>query len=144
MDRVYTSLSVDDLSEIASKILDGPLKSKIFTFNGQLGAGKTTLIKSLCRSLGCKNDITSPTFSISNEYVTESDKIYHMDLYRIKDISEAMDIGLEEYLYSGHYCFIEWPNFAEKILQENYYSIDIQVSGNHLRKIEVSYIKSST
>jgi tRNA threonylcarbamoyladenosine biosynthesis protein TsaE len=138
--KIYHSSSIEDLSVLSAQILTDCQQSRIFTFYGQLGAGKTTLIKSLCVALGYQEDVTSPTFSLVNEYTIAQNKIYHMDLYRLKNIEEALDIGLEEYLYSGYYCFIEWPQVAIELLSEPYYVIKIEVEKNRQRKIEISFV----
>ena len=92
-----------------------------------MGAGKTTLIKSLCYNLGTKEPVTSPTFSIVNEYQGAPSKIYHFDFYRLKNQSEALDLGYEEYFYSGNYCFIEWPEKIPDLLPDHYVRVDVQV-----------------
>ena len=138
--KIYISASLEDLTILSAQILADCHATKIFTFTGQLGAGKTTLIKSLCVALGYNEDVTSPTFSLVNEYTSPQIKIYHMDLYRLKNIEEALDIGLEEYLYSGNYCFIEWPQVAEELLDEPYYAIKIEVDEFHQRKIEITFV----
>ena len=104
--------SLGDIDSVARKVLDSGLK-KVVLFNGSMGAGKTTFIKSLAKAMGVMDTTGSPTFSLVNEYRT-SDKqtIYHFDVYRLKSESEAYDMGMDEYLYSGNWCFIEW---AEKI-----------------------------
>lgn len=130
----------DELKNISKKILGACTDSKIFTLTGNLGAGKTTLIRYLCRELGCKDEVTSPTFSLINEYQTLQGSVYHMDLYRVKNSEEALDFGIEEYLFSGNYCFIEWPEVIEDILDMDIYSILIHVIGDGNRKIEVSKI----
>lgn len=138
--KIYHSTSLEDLSVLTAQILADCQEAKIFTLTGQLGAGKTTLIKSICETLGYYGDVNSPTFSLVNEYTIGQNKIYHMDLYRLKCIEEAMDIGLEEYLYSGHYSFIEWPQVAEELFREPYYSIKIDVDEFHQRKIEITFV----
>ncbi len=108
--------SIEQLSEAASQLLEHFGESKIYTFTGNLGAGKTTFITALCNQLGSRDDISSPTFSIINEYNCDKGKIYHFDLYRLKNLEEAIDIGFEEYIYSNNYCFIEWPEKVADIL----------------------------
>lgn len=103
-----------------------------------MGAGKTTLIKSLCKYLGSNDNITSPTFAIVNEYTGKNGSIYHFDFYRLKTQTEALDIGFEEYLYSGNYCFIEWPEKIPDLLPNKYISIKIEALDNNLRQITVS------
>ena len=99
-----------------------------------MGAGKTTLIKSLCKALGSDDNITSPTFSIVNEY-SGPHKIYHFDFYRLKNQTEALDIGCEEYFYSGNYCFIEWPSQIHDLLPLHYLRVNIAVLKDDTREI---------
>lgn len=119
--------SVDELKHAAEQLISFGGSDKIFLFYGEMGAGKTTLIKSLCEHLGVKEPATSPTFSIVNEYQGESSKIYHFDFYRLKNQSEALDLGYEEYFYSGNYCFIEWPEKIPDLLPDHYIHVDVQV-----------------
>ena len=108
---------INEIQKTAIDFLKNLPNQKIFAFHGDLGAGKTTFIKALCEKLGVKDQMSSPSFSILNEYNSENgNSIYHFDLYRLKSPQEAFDIGMEEYLYSGNYCFIEWPDRAEGIL----------------------------
>lgn len=91
----------------------------VITFRGDLGAGKTTLIKSLCRTLGCQDEVTSPTFSLVNEYRdSNGNPVYHIDLYRLNTIEEALQMGIQEYLDSGHRCLIEWPEIIAPLLRQ--------------------------
>jgi tRNA threonylcarbamoyladenosine biosynthesis protein TsaE len=129
-----TVSSISDLPDIASEILSYATNARIFLFYGDMGAGKTTLIKALCSSLGSGDNITSPTFSIVNEYKAP-EKIYHFDFYRIKNQTEALDIGSEEYFYSGYYCFIEWPERIPDMLPDHFISIHIEVLADSYRKI---------
>lgn len=101
-----------------------------------MGAGKTTFIKAICSYLGVVDMSSSPSFSIVNEYrLNSSERIYHFDFYRIKNISEVFDIGYEDYFFSGHYCFLEWPEKIEELLPENYVNIEIFVNTNESRTI---------
>jgi len=118
--QLELSFTKESIDEAASQLLLSFQPLKIFLFNGNLGAGKTTLITAICRRLGSLNLISSPTFSIINEYKFNSASIFHFDLYRLKNLEEAMDIGLEEYIYSGNYCFIEWPEKVTKILPKEF------------------------
>jgi len=104
-----------------------------------MGAGKTTLIKSLCEQLGVVDMVTSPTFSIVNEYAGP-EKIYHFDFYRLKTQAEALDLGYEEYFYSGAYCFIEWPAKIPDLLPDHYIRVDIQVLDDNARQIIIEKI----
>jgi len=130
----------DELDATAASILSFAPHNRIFLFYGDMGAGKTTLIKSLCKSLGVTDNISSPTFAIVNEYAASNTKVYHFDFYRLKTETEAMDMGFEEYLYSGNYCFIEWPEKIPELLPENYISIKIQVVEDGARYITVEHI----
>lgn len=134
MEFTYTLSEIDTIAE---KILPY-LQSKVVIFKGGMGFGKTTLIKTLVRALGSTDNVSSPTFSLVNPYEGANDKIYHFDFYRIKNEEEAFDIGFEEYLYSGDWCFIEWAERVEKYLPETYTIVElIQVDKNH-RKLKIS------
>lgn len=109
--------------------------AKIFLFYGDMGAGKTTLIKSMCEQLGSSEPATSPTFSIVNEYEGMEGKIYHFDFYRLKNETEALDMGYEEYFYSGAYCFIEWPERIPNLLPEHYITVKINITGENSRRV---------
>ena len=134
MEIIY-SLSEIDL--IAKKVCDSVIHP-IVTFNGQMGSGKTTLIKSICKHLNFQENISSPTFSLVNTYVNTSNKIiHHFDLYRIKSFEEAMDFGVEEYLDSGNTCLIEWPKKIDKLLKSPMNQIEIQIIDDNKRKISL-------
>jgi tRNA threonylcarbamoyladenosine biosynthesis protein TsaE len=119
--------SLTELNSLAKALFNFAGEDKVFIFEGEMGAGKTTFIKVLCEELGVKDVVSSPTFSIVNEYVAGNSIIYHFDFYRIRDIREAYDIGYEEYFYSGHICLIEWPERVEEILPEHYVRVEIKV-----------------
>ncbi|MDD3457862.1 MAG: tRNA (adenosine(37)-N6)-threonylcarbamoyltransferase complex ATPase subunit type 1 TsaE [Weeksellaceae bacterium] len=116
--------SLEQLDETARKLLS-EFSFKIILFEGELGVGKTTLIKALLAAMGSKDKVSSPTFSIVNEYKIPDGKVYHLDLYRIKSTEEALDFGLEQYLDSGDWCLIEWPDTAMNLLSEDYHTIKI-------------------
>ena len=117
----------NELSNVARAILEAYPNERIFGFYGEMGAGKTTLIKEMCKQLGVKDITSSPTFAIVNEYWTdEGQPVYHFDFYRIDEPADATRIGFEEYLYSGSYCFIEWTEKVEEILQEDFVRVTIQ------------------
>ena len=122
MEKVFDIQSID---EVAYDLVKNA-QTKTILFNGDMGAGKTTLISALVKVLGGTTEVSSPTFSIVNEYQVKNDKVYHFDFYRINDVHEALDIGIEDYFYSDHWIFIEWPDKIEEILPE---------------KADISYIK---
>ncbi len=135
LQMIYTSFSISDNINIAKSILEAFPNDRIFAFFGEMGAGKTTLIKDFCKVLGVKGNTSSPTFALVNEYKTESGKsIYHFDMYRIEDPSEAIRIGFEEYLESGNFCFIEWPEKIHNLLPPSFVQINIHFTPDH-RKI---------
>ncbi|MFW6352326.1 MAG: tRNA (adenosine(37)-N6)-threonylcarbamoyltransferase complex ATPase subunit type 1 TsaE [Bacteroidota bacterium] len=110
----------NQIAIVAQKVLKTFPRKRVFAFYGEMGAGKTTLIKGLCNYLGVLDTVTSPTFSIVNEYQTlEKGIVYHFDFYRINKMEEAMDMGYEEYFFSGNYCFVEWPGKIENLLPED-------------------------
>ncbi|MGN6179694.1 MAG: tRNA (adenosine(37)-N6)-threonylcarbamoyltransferase complex ATPase subunit type 1 TsaE [Mucilaginibacter sp.] len=129
-----------DLSAAAKKILDFAGDEKVFLFYGQMGAGKTTLVSALCRELGVTENTSSPTFAIVNEYRSPKNNIFHFDFYRLKNQTEALDIGFEEYLDSGKYCFIEWPEKIPDLLPEHHLRISITVTGEQTRDITIDRI----
>ncbi|MDO3627159.1 tRNA (adenosine(37)-N6)-threonylcarbamoyltransferase complex ATPase subunit type 1 TsaE [Mucilaginibacter sp. BT774] len=132
--------SLDELKHAAEQLINFGGSEKIFLFYGNMGAGKTTLIKSLCGCLGTKETVTSPTFSIVNEYQGGSSKIYHFDFYRLKNQSEALDLGYEEYFYSGNYCFIEWPEKIPDLWPDHYIRVDVQVVSDKERLLTFAKI----
>jgi tRNA threonylcarbamoyladenosine biosynthesis protein TsaE len=142
-DLVFQNSAIAELPEIARKILKQYPEDRIYAFFGDLGAGKTTLIKVLCQELGVSEEVTSPSYAIINEYVANGiELIYHFDFYRIKKLEEVMDIGYEEYLFSGSYCFLEWADKIEELLPESYVYISIGMGeqGN-VRTIRTSSTK---
>lgn len=123
------------------EILQKTEPHRVYAFEGQMGAGKTTFIKSLCEAMGTMDVVNSPTFAIVNVYDVEQPyrgEVYHFDCYRLKDIREAMDFGAEEYLYSGNYCFIEWPRMMEALLPDNTIWINITPLENGDRKLTIT------
>ena len=128
-----------DLQEVARQIVVGFKHKRVFALYGAMGSGKTTLIKSLCHQLGVGDNVVSPTFSLINEYRNaEGEPVFHFDFYRIKTVSEAFDMGYEEYFFSGHYCFVEWPEKIEQLLPTGFVYINIQImDGSKTRIINV-------
>lgn len=122
--------SLVELPAVAQWIISKSQKG-IILFEGNMGVGKTTLIKALCASLGVEDEVSSPTYSLVNEYTSnQSGTVYHFDLYRLEDEVEALDIGIEEYLDSGNFCLIEWPEKIRNLLPAEYTTISINVSGD--------------
>ena len=130
----------------ATDILEKCGDRRVFAFNGNMGAGKTTFIKCLCEAMGTEDVVNSPTFAIVNVYEVEELKgengkvkteVYHFDCYRIKNLREAMDMGTEEYLYSGNYCFIEWAEMIEPLLPDDLVTVEIEVLENGDRELRV-------
>lgn len=113
---------------------------KIWVFQGQMGAGKTTLIKALAKELGSEDQVSSPTFGIVNEYAAQAEsKIYHFDFYRLDDPTEALDIGIEEYFYSGNYCWVEWAEKIAEFIPDDFLLIRIQTAGDQSRTVTLQY-----
>lgn len=130
------------LDESAKLLLQNFENDRVFAFYGSMGAGKTTLIKAICHQLGSADYVTSPSFSLINEYSTSGgDTIYHFDFYRIKKLEEAFDLGYEDYIYSGNYCLIEWPEMIEPLLPEGIVEVRITELENGVRMIEAKKIQ---
>ena len=134
-------LLVNEQNEVveATDILEKCGNKRVFAFDGKMGAGKTTFIKHLCEAMGTEDVVNSPTFAIVNVYEVEAmgdrQEVYHFDCYRIKDLREAMDMGTEEYLYSGNYCFIEWAEMIEPLLPEDTVWVKIEVEESGERRL---------
>tara|TARA_B100001769_G_C21559829_1_gene318286 strand:- start:28 stop:441 length:414 start_codon:yes stop_codon:yes gene_type:complete len=124
---------IDDLNNIAFEIIKKAGKRKVILFYGEMGAGKTTLIKEICLRLGVKENISSPTFGIVNSYLGREGEVFHFDAYRIESKSEAIDLGIEEYLFSGNWCLIEWPEKIKDFLpyQSELLEVDIKVDSKY-------------
>lgn len=127
--------SIEELPVIAKSVLEKYPEERIFLLRGAMGAGKTTFMQAVARELQSKDTVSSPTFAIVNQYETNDNHyIYHFDFYRIKNLKEAIDIGFEEYLYSGEYCFIEWAENVEELLSDDAINISISVDeDSHFR-----------
>ncbi|WP_309608112.1 tRNA (adenosine(37)-N6)-threonylcarbamoyltransferase complex ATPase subunit type 1 TsaE [Flavobacterium sp.] len=127
--------SLNEINQVAKKIIASN-PQKVILFNGEMGAGKTTLIKFLSKELGINSNISSPTFSLVNEYqITANQLVYHFDFYRLKNQSEALDMGVEDYLYSGHWCFIEWAENIKDLIPENHSRLTISILEDGKRQI---------
>ena len=128
-----------DLPKVVKAIFEQFPQATIFSLSGEIGAGKTTFVKQFCAFLGSKDEVTSPTFSIVNEYHYPKEKgigvIYHMDLYRLQNIEEALNIGIEEYLDQGDFCLIEWPELIEEVVLNDFIRINIEILPDSGRKI---------
>jgi tRNA threonylcarbamoyladenosine biosynthesis protein TsaE len=132
------TFSIDQLAAVAQQILDQN-PNKVILFNGEMGVGKTTLIKQLCKTLGVEEATSSPTFSLVNEYQTAKNQIvYHFDFYRLNQESEALDMGIEDYLYSGNWCFIEWSEKIENLIPEQHSIITIELLADGNRFLELT------
>ena len=128
---------LEDLSSIAKEIIS-TVKNKTLLFYGEMGVGKTTLIKEICKQLDVQDVISSPTFSLVNEYRTAKNEIiYHFDFYRIEDEEEAYDIGIEDYFESKNWCFIEWPKNVENVLPLETVEIHLSILDNNQRNIHI-------
>lgn len=130
--------SLEDIDSAAQTFLKHFRGYPVFAFSGELGAGKTTFISAICRQLGVSEIVSSPTFSIIQQYDSKDDKtIYHIDLYRIKGEEEALHAGIEDCLYSGGYCFVEWPENALNIFPNNTVFVNLEINENSKRVLSV-------
>ncbi len=118
---------IDELESVARSILNLNPSTRVFLIEGGMGVGKTTFITAICKVLGVEDVINSPSFSVVNEYQTHNNEIvYHFDFYRLNSINEAIDMGVEDYFYSGNYCFIEWPSIIDRLLPLSHKVIRIE------------------
>ena len=135
---MLTIHSLDKIRETASQFISQIGEQTVFAVNGKMGAGKTTFIKAVCEEMGVKEIVNSPTFSIINEYAADGGRIiYHFDCYRISKIEEALEIGIEEYLYSGNLCFIEWSENIAPLLPDSYTIVEIIENEKGQREITI-------
>ncbi|MFM2393439.1 MAG: tRNA ((37)-N6)-threonylcarbamoyltransferase complex ATPase subunit type 1 TsaE [Bacteroidota bacterium] len=131
---------LNEIPNIAKMIVDLSRENNLFLFYGEVGAGKTTLIKEICKQLGVQDNTSSPSFSIINEYIGALSPLYHIDLYRLNKKEEALIIGIEDYLFSGHICLIEWPQIiVELIAGEHYVSLQLSQLDQE-RRISISVV----
>lgn len=126
--------SLNGLNKVTQQLINKST-CKTWLFNAPMGAGKTTLIKALAKQLGVTDMANSPTFSIVNEYIGTNEKVYHFDLYRLKNETEAFDMGLDEYFYQNAWCFVEWPNLAENILPDKFHTVTIEIIDEYTREL---------
>lgn len=129
--------SLDKIADAAQEFVAHMGHRRVFAFYGGMGAGKTTFIKAICQHLGVKDAVTSPTFAIVNEYGSDIGPIFHFDFYRIKNLAEVMDLGFDDYAYSGHLCLMEWPELIEDLLPDNTVSVHIEEADNGMRRVSV-------
>jgi tRNA threonylcarbamoyladenosine biosynthesis protein TsaE len=128
--------NIAEIEKVAKKFTELTKDKKIFAFYGEMGVGKTTFIKQICKILGVEDNATSPTFALVNEYLTNDKKlIYHFDLYRLNNPQEAFDIGIFEYFESDNLCFIEWPEIIENFLPDDTSKIKLMLCDDNSRKI---------
>jgi tRNA threonylcarbamoyladenosine biosynthesis protein TsaE len=136
MDLIFT---LDDIDKTAANLLAAIAINNVFAFHGEMGAGKTTFIHALCEAMRVRETISSPTFSIINQYsTTEGKTIYHMDLYRLKNETEAVNAGVEDCLYSGNTCLVEWPEKAPGIFPDDTTHITITMIDTNTRKLSIN------
>lgn len=136
----FRAVGLSDLRDIARGIAGQLEECTVWLFYGEMGSGKTTLIKEICKAAGVVDTMSSPTYAIINEYETlDQTKVFHFDFYRIKHEAEAYDIGVEEYFYSGCPCFIEWPEKIPSLIPSQYAEVAIQVEDKTLRNIVISF-----
>lgn len=129
--------SLDKIAEAAREFVAQIGDKRVFAFYGGMGAGKTTFIKAVCEQLGVNDAVTSPTFAIVNEYASNIGPVYHFDFYRIKNQAEVMDLGFEDYAYSGNLCLMEWPQLIEDLLPDNTVNVYITETGNGTRTVTI-------
>lgn len=135
---IISSFTEDQLLEVAKKVIAHGKGIQVWLLDGEMGAGKTTFVRALAEALDIKDHVSSPTFSLVNEYQrSNGDSVYHFDLYRLKNEREALDIGIEEYLYSGSLCLIEWPDQIPSLLPAEHMSIKITVNTDLSRTISL-------
>jgi tRNA threonylcarbamoyladenosine biosynthesis protein TsaE len=135
----YTIGNLNDIKHVAKAFLQQFGEYKIMAFRGEMGVGKTTFVKALCEQLGAEDVVNSPSFAIVNEYTTRTnDTIYHFDFYRIKNASEVFDMGYEDYLYSGAYCLMEWPEKIEDLLPQNRLDLNFTLNNDGSRTLLVT------
>ncbi len=129
--------SLDKIADAAREFVQHIGERRVFAFYGGMGAGKTTFIRAICEELGVTDAVTSPTFSIVNEYASAHAPVYHFDFYRINCLAEAMDLGFNDYAYSGNICLMEWPELIEELLPEDTVSVHIEPQEDGTRVVRI-------
>jgi len=137
-DKIYFASDLAEMEKVAEEVLFEFPDIRVFFMKGNLGAGKTTLIQFFSKLPGAKEQVVSPSFALVNIYNSDKGEIYHLDLYRLNKVEEAVDLGIEDYLYSDSYCFIEWPELIEDIYTTHLIEIKIEITENHTRKIFIT------
>ena len=138
MDVLFT---LPQIQSAAATFLGALNNNHLVALHGEMGAGKTTFVHAVCDELGVQNAVSSPTFSIINEYTTAAGKtIYHLDLYRLKSVQEAIDAGVEDCFYSGNLCLVEWPEIAPAIFPEDTLHVHIEIAGNDERRLVIQEV----
>lgn len=132
-----TIQSLENISDAAREFVANIGERRVFAFYGGMGAGKTTFIKAICEELGVKDAVTSPTFAIVNEYSSAHGPVYHFDFYRIKRIDEVIDLGFDDYAYSGNLCLMEWPELIEELLPQDTVTVHIEAKEDGTRVVEI-------
>lgn len=135
--KTYTINSISDVKTFSQKLLND-IQYPLILFVGELGAGKTTIIKSILKELSSEDIGSSPSYALINNYKTSKGPVYHIDLYRLKSADEAFQLGIEEILYSGNYCFIEWPQIIFDYLDPPFHLLEIELMADNSRKISLS------
>lgn len=133
--------SIDGLEDVASYLISIFNPGQIILLRGDLGVGKTSLVKCICKQLSSNDEVTSPSYSLINEYLFEKGTIFHMDMYRLKSVEEVIEIGIEEYLDQEAICFIEWPDLVFDLINEPYIIVSMRLE-NELRNIEITQIEN--
>lgn len=132
---------LSELPKVAATLLSDFPSSRIFLFFGEMGAGKTTFIKAICKELGVTDTVSSPSYSIVNEYQFPDGQLYHFDFYRLKNETEALDMGYEEYFYNGNYCLIEWPEKIINLWPPEFVKVKILVLNEQERQITAAVVR---
>lgn len=139
MVKEYIINSLEDIDEVAQQFIEDNRDKRVFNFKGKMGAGKTTFIKSICKYMDVEDNVCSPSFAIVNVYFSKKEgEIYHFDFYRLEKEEQALDIGAEDYLYSGNYCFIEWGENIKTLMPKDCLNVEIKEIENNKRKVIIN------